>query len=288
MATTISKVKADGVNVFYRHAGSNSAPVILFLHGFPTSSHQFRNLIPLLSKSYRVVAPDFPGFGFTEVPADRKYGYTFAGIAKTVEAFVDVLQLNKFAIYIFDYGAPVGLRLALNRPELITAIITQNGNAYEEGLGDSWAPIQTYWSSGKTEDRDAIRAALTLGGTRSQYVDGSPHPERIQPEAYHLDQALLNRPGNKDIQLDLFYDYRTNVALYSEFHTYFRTSKVPVLAVWGKNDGWFIPSGAEAFARDVADFELHFLDASHFALETNEEEIAGYIRIFLGRTKVVE
>ncbi|KAI1847561.1 hypothetical protein JX265_000812 [Neoarthrinium moseri] len=274
-------VEADGAKVFYRYAGSESAPVILLLHGFPSSSHQFRNLIPLLAKSYRVIAPDFPGFGFTEVPTGRNYQYSFANIAKTVEAFVDALELTKFAIYIFDYGAPVGLRLALSRPELIAAIFTQNGNAYEEGLGDSWAPIQKYWVTGAQPDRDGIRPFLTLEGTKSQYVDGSPHPAAIQPEAYYLDQALMDRAGNKEIQLDLFYDYRNNVALYPKFHEYFRASGVPVLAVWGKNDGFFIPPGAEAFARDVKKFELHFLDASHFALETNEDKIARYIETFI-------
>ncbi|KAK9773099.1 hypothetical protein AB5N19_05804 [Seiridium cardinale] len=281
--TSVSTINADGVKVFYRHTGAESSPAILLLHGFPSSSHQFRNLIPLLSKSYRVIAPDFPGFGFTEVPKERKYEYTFANIARTIEAFVDVLKLTKFAVYIFDYGAPVGLRLALRRPELIAAIISQNGNAYEEGLGDSWKPIQKYWASGAQEDRDGIRPFLTLEGTRSQYVDGSPHPDKIQPEAYFLDQALLDRPGNKEIQLDLFYDYRNNVALYTKFHEYFRASAVPVLAVWGKNDGFFIPPGAEAFSRDVERFEYHLLDASHFALETNEVEISGYIRSFVDK-----
>jgi pimeloyl-ACP methyl ester carboxylesterase len=283
---SISNVEVDGVSVFYRHAGSESSPVMLLLHGFPSSSHQFRNLIPLLAQSYRVIAPDFPGFGFTVVPDGIRYQYTFANIAKTVEAFVDALKLRKFAIYIFDYGAPVGLRLALNRPELITAIFSQNGNAYEEGLGASWAPIQKYWASGSQEDRDAIRPFLTLDGTKSQYVEGSPNPNAIQPEAYYLDQALLDRPGNKEIQLDLFYDYRTNVALYPSFHEYFRASDVPVLAVWGKNDGFFIPPGAAAFARDVKTFELHFLDASHFALETNEKKIAEYIDAFIKKYNI--
>lgn len=282
-STSISTINADGIEVFYRHVGATTSSVILLLHGFPSSSHQFRNLIPILATTHRVIAPDFPGFGFTKVPTGRNYEYTFDNISKTIEAFVDALKLGKFSIYIFDYGAPVGLRLALRRPELIEAIISQNGNAYESGLGSSWAPIQKYWLSGTGEDRDAIRPFLTLEGTRSQYVDGSPHPEKIQPETYYLDQALLDRQGNKEIQLDLFYDYRNNVALYPEFHNYFRASGVPILAVWGKNDGFFIPPGAEAFASDVENFELHFLDASHFALETNEVEIGGYIINFLRR-----
>lgn len=285
-STSVARVEVDGLEVFYRHAGSDSSPVILLLHGFPSSSHQFRNLIPLLAQSYRVIAPDLPGFGFTRVPEERKYEYTFANIAETIEAFVDSLKLVKFAVYIFDYGAPVGLRLALKRPELVAAIVTQNGNAYEEGLGPSWGPIQKYWASGSQTDRDLVRPFLTLEGTKSQYIDGSPNPGRIQPEAYYLDQALLDRPGNKDIQLDLFYDYRNNITLYPSFHEYFRTSGVPVLAVWGKNDGFFTPPGAEAYARDVKHFELHFLDASHFALETNETEMAGYIHEFLKKENV--
>ncbi|KAH8666930.1 Alpha/Beta hydrolase protein [Xylariales sp. PMI_506] len=283
---SLATVEADGVKVFYREAGEKTRPVLLLLHGFPSSSHMFRNLIPLLAKSYRVIAPDFPGFGFTEVPEARKYEYSFASLAKTVEAFVDALGLTRFAVYIFDYGAPVGLRLALARPELVAAIVSQNGNAYVEGLGGSWAPIQQYWATGTPEDRAALNPALTLEATRSQYVDGSPHPERIEPEAYYLDQALLDRPGIKEIQLDLFYDYRNNVAIYPQFHEYFRSSGVPVLAVWGTNDGFFTPPGAEAYARDVKTFELHFLDASHFALETNEVEIAGYIDGFLTKNKI--
>lgn len=278
---SIATVEADGVEVFYRSAGAESAPVILLLHGFPSSSFQYRNLIPLLAKTYRVIAPDFPGFGFTEIPTERNYEYTFANIAKTLEAFVDTLALKRFAIYIFDYGAPVGLRLALSRPDAVAAIVSQNGNAYVEGLGANWAPIQKYWASGSPQDRDALRPFLTLAGTKSQYVDGSPRPEKIQPESYHLDQALLDQPGNKEIQLNLLYDYRNNVSLYPKIQQYFRESGVPILATWGKNDGFFIPPGAEAFARDVQTFELHFLDASHFALETNEVEIAGYINEFL-------
>ncbi|KAI1499933.1 Alpha/Beta hydrolase protein [Biscogniauxia marginata] len=281
---SVGNISADGIDVFYRYAGSEDAPVILLLHGFPSSSFMFRNLIPLLAISYRVIAPDLPGFGFTQVPSERNYQYTFANFAKTTEAFLDALQIKRFAVYIFDYGAPTGLRVALDRPDSVAAIITQNGNAYEEGFGANfWAPVKKYWASNSTADRDALRPALTFDATRSQYLDGSPHPGLIEPESYHLDQALLERPGNKDVQLDILYDYRTNVYLYPEFHAYFRSSGVPVLSVWGKNDAIFIPPGAEAYERDVRDFELHFLDAGHFALETDEVEVAKLIKGFLKR-----
>lgn len=285
--TRIAKVEADGLNVFYRHAGPSDAPTILLLHGYPTSSHMFRNLIPRLAPKYRVIAPDLPGFGFTEVPDSRNYKYTFANLSKTLTAFVDALGLKRFAIYIFDYGAPTGLRFALERPQAVAAIISQNGNAYTEGLGaEFWAPVQKYWASGSSEDREAIRGATTLEVTKWQYIDGSPHPDAIQPEAYHLDQALMDRPGNKDIQLDLFYDYRTNVDLYPKFQEYLRTSDVPVLAIWGKNDTIFVSPGAEAYRKDVKKLDVRWLDAGHFALETNEEEVAKQINAFLEKQNV--
>ncbi|KFY10029.1 hypothetical protein V491_07836 [Pseudogymnoascus sp. VKM F-3775] len=281
--TKISTITADGVNVFYRSAGSASDPVILLLHGFPSSSHMFRNLIPLLSKQYHVIAPDFPGFGFTDVPADRNYKYTFANLTQTTEAFLDALKIPKFAVYIFDYGAPVAFRLALNRPKAVTAIVAQNGNAYEEGLGkDFWAPMQAYWESGSQEDRVKIDTAmLNFDATKWQYTFGSPHPDSILPESYYLDSALLERPGNHGIQLDLLYDYRTNVALYPRFHQYLEASGVPVLAVWGKNDPAFIAPGAEAYKQHVKDIEIHYLDAGHFALETNEREVSKLMASFL-------
>lgn len=280
--TEVAAIKADGVDVFYRSAGSKSAPVVLLLHGFPSSSHMFRNLIPLLSGRHRVIAPDLPGFGFTVVPPERKYEYTFANLATTVESFLDALNIQKFAVYIFDYGAPTAFRIALNRPHAITAIVTQNGSAYEEGLGqDFWAPIQKYWASSSVEDREKIRnAALNFETTKWQYVNGSPHPEAIPPETYHLDMALMSRPGNQDIQLDLFLDYRTNVAMYPQFQQYLRSSGVPVLAIWGKNDLIFVPEGAEAYKKDVRDPEIHFLNAPHFALETNEVEISQLMTTF--------
>jgi pimeloyl-ACP methyl ester carboxylesterase len=281
--TRISTVTADGVEIFYRSAGSPSAPVILLLHGFPSSSHMFRNLIPLLSTRYHVIAPDLPGYGFTTVPSERKYEYTFANLTQTIESFLDTLKIQKFAVYIFDYGAPTALRLALDRPSAITAIITQNGNAYKEGLGSEfWAPIQAYWQSDSKEDREKIRAAaLNFETTKWQYTFGSAHPDDIPPEAYYLDSALLDRPGNQDVQLDLLRDYGTNVELYPRFQNYLKTSGVPVLAVWGKNDQIFIAPGAEAYKKDVKDLEINYLDAGHFALETNEGEVSNLILAFL-------
>lgn len=285
--TQVSTVEADGVKIFYRHAGEEGKPVLLLLHGFPSSSFMFRNLIPLLAKDYRIVAPDLPGFGFTVVPEERKYTYGFESFAKTTAAFLDALSISRFAVYIFDYGAPTALRLALSRPDAVAAIVSQNGNAYVEGLGaDFWAPVKKYWESGAREDREALVSVVTMDVTRYQYEFGSPHPESIQPETYHLDQALLERPGIKDIQLDIFYDYRTNVDLYPAFQEYFRTSGVPVLAVWGKNDPIFVSPGADAFERDVKVFEKHFLDAGHFALETNEVEVANLISEFFRKNKV--
>ena len=275
-STTTSYLEVNGANVFYREAGSLdvSAPTILLLHGFPSSSHQFRNLIPILAlMGYRVLAPDLPGFGFTTTPAD--YNFTFDNLATTIDGFVSELALDHFAVYVFDYGAPTGFRLALNNPDKIAAIVSQNGNAYEEGLGaEFWAPLRKYWDSGLQEDRDALRSALQFNTTKGQYTNGSPHPEKIQPEAYYLDQALLDREGRDDIQLDLFYDYRTNVKAYPAWQQYLRDSNVPVLAAWGENDTIFVPAGAKAFRRDVKNFELNFIDAGHFAIETNEQLMA--------------
>jgi len=283
--TTVGTVTADGVEVFYRQSGSKDAPVILLLHGFPASSFMFRNLIPLLSNKYNVIAPDLPGFGFTVVPEDRKYKYTFANIATTIGAFLDVLDIKKFTPYIFDYGAPTAIRLTLARPESITAIITQNGNGYEEGFGAQfWAPLRQFWANDTIEMRETIRnAALTLETTKWQYTNGSPHPQQVPPETYHLDQALMERPGNKDIQLDLFQDYKSNIALYPAFHEFLKTSKIGVLAVWGKNDEIFIAPGAEAFKQHAHEPEIHLIDAGHFALETNEAKFAELISDFLGR-----
>ena len=279
---SVNKVEADGVQVFYRQAGEATAPVILLLHGFPTSSFMFRELIPRLAGDYRVVAPDLPGFGFTEVPSNRNYVYTFDQFALTIDAFTRALQLERYAIYVFDYGAPTGFRLAMAHPERVTAIVSQNGNAYEEGLGDAWGPIRKYWAAPTAENRDLLRKSiLTEGGTRWQYTYGVQNPESVLPESYTLDTALLERPGNKEIQLDLFLDYASNVKLYPKFQEYFRGSNPPLLAIWGKNDPFFVPAGAEAFRKDVPGAQVQFLDTGHFALETHVIEIAAAMKDFL-------
>ena len=279
---SVRRVNADGVTIFYREAGPANAPVVLLLHGFPTSSFQFRELIPRLADRYRVIAPDYPGFGFTEVPKERHYKYSFDALANTMLAFTDTLQLERYALYVFDYGAPVGFRLAMTHPERVTGIVSQNGNAYEEGLGDAWAPIRNYWAAPTTENREVIgKNILTLQGTRWQYTHGVTTPERVAPESYTFDWALLQRPGNKEIQLDLFLDYASNVKLYPKFQEYFRKSKPPLLAIWGKNDPFFIPPGAEAFRRDLPEAKVQFLDTGHFALETHVDEIALAMRDFL-------
>ena len=278
---SIRKVEADGIQVFYREAGDPQAPVVLLLHGFPSSSFMFRELIPRLADRYRVVAPDLPGFGFTEVPEKRKYKYTFDGLAATVAAFTEEIQLDRYAIYVFDYGAPTGFRLAMAHPERITAIVSQNGNAYEEGLGDAWGPIWKYWAFPNAENREAIaKNVLTLDGTRWQYTHGVANPDSVAPESYTLDMALMERPGNKDIQLDLFLNYASNVALYPAFQEYFRKAKPPLLAIWGKNDPFFIPAGAEAFRRDIPGVRVKMLDTGHFALETHVVEIAAAMKEF--------
>ena len=280
--TSVQRVETDGVQVFYRAAGESSAPVVLLLHGFPASSFMFRELIPRLASDYRVIAPDLPGFGFTEVPAERKYQYSFDRLAFTIEAFILVLKIERYAIYVFDYGAPIGFRLAMAHPERVTAIVSQNGNAYEEGLGDAWDPIRKYWAQPTSENRNILRqSVLTAGGTRWQYVHGVANPERIAPESYTLDTALLERPGNKEIQLDLFLDYASNVKLYPKFQEYFRKSQPPLLAIWGKNDPFFIPAGAEAYRKDIPGAKIQFLDTGHFALETHVIEIAAAVKNFL-------
>jgi pimeloyl-ACP methyl ester carboxylesterase len=280
--TFVHKVEADGVRVFYRAAGDPSEPVVLLLHGFPASSFMFRELIPRLADQYRVIAPDLPGFGFTEVSAERQYTYSFDGLASTIDAFMQALKIDRYAIYLFDYGAPIGLRLAMAHPEQVTGIISQNGNAYEEGLGDAWDPIRKYWASPTAENREVLRQnILTLKGTRWQYTHGVRDPESVPPESYTLDAALLERPANKEIQLDLFLDYASNLALYPKFQEYFRNSKPPLLAIWGKNDPFFIPAGAESFRRDLPNAMIQFLDTGHFAIETHVVEIAAAIKDFL-------
>ncbi len=281
-STSIHTVEVDGVRVFYRAAGDPTAPVVLLLHGFPASSFMFRELIPRLATDYRVLAPDLPGFGFTEVAAARRYVYSFDALATTIEAFTGALHLDRYALYVFDYGAPTGFRLAMAQPDRVTAIVSQNGNAYEEGLGDAWGPIRTYWAAPTTKNRETLRnAILTPEGTRWQYTHGVANPETVAPESYTLDAALLERPGNKEIQLDLFLDYASNVKLYPTFHEYFRRSKPPLLAVWGKNDPFFIPAGAEAFRKDLPHSTVQFLDTGHFATETHVLDIATAMKNFL-------
>jgi pimeloyl-ACP methyl ester carboxylesterase len=281
--TSVHRVEADGVSVFYREAGPPDAPVVLLLHGFPSSSFQYRELIPRLADRYRVIAPDLPGFGFTVVPEQRRYHYSFDALARTMEHFTDALNLTRYSMYVFDYGAPTGFRLAMARPERVTAIVSQNGNAYEEGLGDAWAPIRRYWSAPTTENREASRKRINEDGLRREYGSGIGNVNLIAPEGYTLDAALMARPGNTDIQLDLFLDYANNVKLYPAFHEYFRKWLPPLLAIWGKNDPYFIPPGAEAFKRDIPNATVQFLDTGHFALETHVNEIAASMRRFLAR-----
>ena len=275
---------ADGVRVFYREAGRSDAPVLLLLHGFPSSSFQFRSIIPLLSERFRVIAPDLPGFGFTEVPDERKYSYTFDNLARTLEAFVEALEVTRYAMYVFDYGAPTGLRLAIAHPERVTGLVSQNGNAYLEGLGDAWAPVRKYWADPSTEHRQVVKdAVVNLEGTRWQYTHGVSDPTLIAPESYTLDTLLMERPGNSDIQLDLFLDYQNNLALYPQFQAFFRNTQLPSLIIWGKNDPFFIPAGAEAFKRDNANAVVELLDTGHFALETHAGYIAARICEVIGR-----
>ena len=281
--TSYQHAIVDGSKIFYREAGPKTAPTILLLHGFPTSSHMFRDLIPALAERYHVVAPDLPGFGFSDAPDRKRFRYTFENLAKVIDRFTEAIGLERCAIYVFDYGAPVGFRLALAHPERITSIISQNGNAYEEGLSQGWNPIQKYWKEPTGENRAALRDFLTPEATKSQYLYGVQDETLVAPEAYTLDSALLARPGNDEIQLDLFLDYASNVALYPKFQEYFRAKLPPLLAVWGKSDPFFLPPGAEAFKRDIPNAEVRFFDTGHFALETHVQEIASAIHDFLGR-----
>ncbi len=283
MTIAYRQATVGGRKVFYREAGKPGAPTILLLHGFPTSSHMFRNLIPLLADTYHVVAPDLPGFGFSDAPDRTHFKYGFDQFAATIGEFTATVGLSRYAIYVFDYGAPVGFRLALAHPDRITAIITQNGNAYAEGLSEGWNPIQKYWKQPTPENRAALREFLKPETTKWQYTHGVADETTVAPESHTLDAALLARPGNDEIQLDLFLDYASNVALYPKFQEYFRQKRPPLLAVWGKNDPFFLPPGAEAFKRDIPDAEIHFFDTGHFALETHVEAIGAKIRDFLGR-----
>ena len=272
------KVDVNGLEIFYREAGSPGAPNLLLLHGFPTASHMFRDLIPMLADRFHVIAPDLPGFGQSDVPGR---GLTFDKIAGAIDRFTEVVGLERYAVYVFDYGAPTGFRLAMKHPDRVTAIISQNGNAYEEGLSDGWTPIRAYWENASPANREALRAFLKPETTVWQYTSGVTDPTAVSPDGYSLDNFYLARPGADEVQLDLFGDYKSNVALYPAFQKYFRTHQPRFLAIWGKNDPFFLPAGAEAFKRDIPNAVVRFVDSGHFALETHAAEIAAAIRDFL-------
>ncbi len=276
-------IEIDGVSVFYREAGDPAKPTVLLLHGFPTSSQMFRNLIPELAENYHVLAPDYPGYGASDAPARDAFDYTFANYAQIVEKFIDKKGVDQFSVYLMDYGAPVGFRVFEKNPGRVSAFIIQNGNAYEEGLKEFWDPIKAYWKTGAKDERDVLRPFLTLETTQWQYKHGQPNPELISPDTWHTDQYLLDRPGNNEIQLDLFYDYRTNVDKYATWQKLFRKYQTPTLIVWGKNDYIFPDAGAYPYRRDLNNVEFHILDSGHFALESHGELIAGEINDFLDR-----
>lgn len=273
----------NGLKVFYREAGASTAPKLLLLHGFPSAGHMFRDLIPLLADRFHLIAPDLPGFGQTDMPARSEFTYTFDNLANVIDRFTEVVGFDHFAVYVFDYGAPTGFRLAVKHPERITALISQNGNAYEEGLSEGWNPIRAYWQDASQANREALRQFLSPQTTRWQYLHGVPDEAMVSPDGIALDNFYLARPGADEVQLDLFGDYKSNVTLYPTFQQHFRTHQPPFLAVWGKNDPFFLPAGAEAFKRDLPNAEIHFFDTGHFALETHAEAIATAIRNFLGR-----
>ena len=282
-AVRYQSADVDGLKVFYRQAGPADAPVLLLLHGFPSASHMFRDLMPLLADRFCLIAPDLPGFGQSDMPARSTFTYTFDRIAAVIDRFTEVIGAKRFALYVFDYGAPTGFRIAAKHPDRITAIISQNGNAYEEGLSDGWNPIRAYWREPSPANREALRAFLSPDTTRWQYTHGVSDGTTVSPDGQSLDNFYLARPGADEVQLDLLGDYKSNVALYPTFQTYFRTHKPPFLAVWGKNDPFFLPPGAEAFKRDIPGAVVRFLDTGHFALETHASEIAAAIRDFLTR-----
>jgi pimeloyl-ACP methyl ester carboxylesterase len=283
MTVRFKTADVDGLKLFYREAGDTARPTVLLLHGFPSASHMFRDLIPELADKYHVVAPDLPGFGQTEQPSRDKFVYTFENITKVIARFTEVIGLDKFAMYVFDYGAPVGFRLAVAHPERVTAIITQNGNTYLEGVSEAFAPVQAYWNDPSQANRDALRGFLAPETTLFQYTHGVADPSLVSPDGRNLDDFYLSRPGNDEIQLDLLLDYQSNVALYDTIQAYLRKHQPPVLAVWGKNDPFFIPPGAEAFKRDVSSADVRFVDSGHFALETHAAEIGAAMREFLAK-----
>ncbi len=274
-------IQVNGLNIFYREAGPQDAPLVLLLHGYPTSSHMFRNLIPILSEKYHVIAPDLPGFGYSDKPDHKDFAYTFDNLTKHIQGLIDQLELKRFAIYVFDYGAPVGYRIAVANPEKITGIISQNGNAYLEGLSEGWNPIQKYWAEPTVENRNALKMMVEEGTTKWQYLTGVADETLVAPESFTLDQHFLDQPGNVEIQLDLFKDYVNNVALYPVFQQYFRDKQPAFLATWGDKDPFFLPPGAQAFKRDIPAATVKFFDTGHFALETHVNEIGAEILNFL-------
>ena len=276
------KVDIGGFGVFYREAGRKGSPKLLLLHGFPSAGHMFRDLIPLLADRFHIIAPDLPGFGQSDMPTHDQQTYSFDWVAEVIGRFSEVVGFDRFAVYVFDYGAPTGFRLAVAHPERITAIISQNGNAYEEGLSDGWSPIRAYWQDPSAANRKALRDMLTPQSTLWQYTHGVKDPTTVSPDGYSLDDFYLARPGADEVQLDLLGDYKSNVALYPTFQAYFREHQPPLLAVWGQNDPFFLPPGAEAFRRDIPGAVVKFFDTGHFALETHGAEIAAEIRAFLG------
>jgi pimeloyl-ACP methyl ester carboxylesterase len=285
-AITYNTVKIDGQDIFYREAGDKSKPTILLLHGFPTSSFMFRNLIPQLAGKYHVVAPDYVGFGQSSMPKVSEFEYTFENLSNVIDKFTQELKLNKYSVYVQDYGAPVGYRLAVKHPERVQALIVQNGNAYEEGLRDFWIPLKAYWKDKTEETAAKLRPFFAIGATKWQYTNGAKNPNLISPDAWTLDQSLLDRTGNKEIQLQLFYDYGSNPPLYPSWQAYFRKYQPPTLIVWGKNDAIFPAEGAEPYKRDLKNIEFHLLDTGHFALEEDGNLIAGYILVFLAKQKI--
>ncbi|KQY48507.1 MULTISPECIES: alpha/beta fold hydrolase [Rhizobium/Agrobacterium group] len=276
----------EGVELFYREAGEKGAPVVVLLHGFPSSSHMYRNLIPALANHYHVIAPDLPGFGLSAMPSSSEFEYSFATFSDVIAGLLEQLGAERYALYVMDYGAPTGFRLALAHPDRVTALIVQNGNAYEDGMGDFWGVTRAYWADNGPVNRDALRPFLSLDGTRFQYLTGTKDETRIDPAAWLYDQLFLDRPGSTDIQLDIIYDYRTNVGLYPDFHAYFRAHQPPALILWGENDPIFLPEGARAFLRDLPEAELHFFDTGHFALEDKADEMIPVMRDFLARNLI--
>ena len=276
----------QGTDIFYRETGSKEAPAILLLHGFPTSSHMFRDLIPELAENYHVIAPDYPGFGQSGAPNRADFDYTFENYATVVETLTERLGLNRYALYVMDYGAPVGFRLATRHPERVSALIIQNGNAYNEGIESFWDPIKAYWKSGSNEDREAIRWLTSLKATQWQYTHGVPDVNLVSPDSWTMDQARLDRPGNQEIQLDLFYDYRTNIPLYPVWQDYFRTHQPPTLVIWGRNDQIFVGAGAAPYKRDLPDADIHMVNTGHFVLETHSRQTGKLIRDFFAKQDI--